>query len=119
MADFQMTSSVSTSNTPPVWDFLTVVDPITGLVTVPMLSGTQEVEQAAAVASFQNYGTIPQLSTVGVPWSSLLLGEVSFATVDSYIKQSLINAGALQFIPKYANVNGLLKVSIQNIEGSL
>ena len=95
-----------------MWDF-TIKSGICAI-----LSGVAEAVQQAGVASFLNYGGVPQLPNVGVPWTDLLTNQTSMPVVNSSILSNLATAGLSQFSPQYGNVGGKVSVNIQNQWGS-
>lgn len=68
---------------------------------VPILTGEQENIQIALLACFLEKGTIPQLPEMGVEWTKFLTGDVTFGELDMQIRDSLQNAGKMDFIPDY------------------
>jgi len=102
MTDFTMSSTDDVNE----WDFK-VVDGECAFVT-----GDNGDSQGAGIAVFQEFGTVPQLPTAGVPWTGLILGEKLFIEIDAYITSALRNAGLSQFRAKYATVNGKLDVTV-------
>src|SRR4249920_843861 len=97
--DAQFSSTVFVLGSYPTWDFV-VKDGI-----VPIIEGSPEEEQAAAIVSYVQTNTIPQLPTQGVPWSEFLTSQVDFSQLDNQIRNNLINAGLLDFNPDYDIVN--------------
>ena len=96
------------SSTPmsfPVWDF-EVIDGI-----CPFITGENADAQAAAIGSFLNKNSIPQLPGIGVPWTDFLVGNTEFAQVDTTIRYN-INTAGLPYKPVYSVVNGRLKVEV-------
>ena len=104
--DARMQSSQSLPNQYQTWDYY--VD--SGIV--PILEGSQEDSQAAAIAAFIQLGTIPQLPDTGVPWVEFFTGEIQFNQVDSSIKSALNKLGLISFYPQYDLVNGNLVAKV-------
>lgn len=68
---------------------------------VPILTGEQEDIQIALLSCFLEKGTIPQLPDMGVEWTKFLTKDLTFGELDMQIRDSLQNAGRLEFIPDY------------------
>lgn len=92
----------------PVWD-LRVKDGA-----VPIISGDEEYMQTATLAGFLEYGTIPQLPEVGVPWQEFLTKDITFGELDSYIRQSISAAGQDEYYPQYEidDAAGILTMTV-------
>lgn len=109
--DLKMQSEVISSSAFPIWD-LEVENGI-----VPIISGDEEEMQTATLSAFLQKGSIPQLENVGVPWTEFLTKQITFGDLDTYIRESLDNAGKSNFYPKYDISEDLLTMTVgKNME---
>jgi len=109
--DMALQSSTNVANQYQTWDYL-----VQGNI-VPVLNdsgqtGSIEDAQHAQMASFIQYGTVPQLPTFGVQWVEFFTGQVNFGAVDGQIKSNLMAIGLSNFRPVYDLVNDKLTVSV-------
>ena len=101
-----MQSSVSSASVYQTWDYY-VQDGI-----VPIITGDQENQQAAAMAAFIQIGTIPQLPEEGVDWTGYFTGDVPFNEIDNSIKNNLSKLGLVDYYPTYETVNDSLVAKV-------
>lgn len=104
--DAQMKTQEMTS-TFPVWD-VKLVDG-----EVPIIQGDTEDIQTALMATVLELGTIPNLPNAGVPWTDFLTGKIVFGELDSYIRESMNNAGMNRFVPDYQIIDDQLYVNVK------
>jgi hypothetical protein len=93
----------------PTFDFV-VKDGI-----VPIIEGQVEEEQAAALITYLQLNTIPQLPAQGSPWMQYLTGETDFSDLDNTIRNNLIAIGLVDFNPDYDIVNDRLTVKVRRV----
>jgi hypothetical protein len=85
----------------PVMD-LYVPHAVTGKHIIPIITGSEEDAQQAQVLCTQVIGTIPQLPTSGVDWSSFLFGRnPQLGALDASIRKNLSAGGHSNFTPDY------------------
>lgn len=92
------------TGTPPTMDFFVQPLPGGGDI-VPMISGAEEAQQEAYIATSIILNSIPQLVGVGVDHLGFLGGTLAFGALDAQIRQFLINCGRGDFYPDYNIVN--------------
>ena len=102
----------SESGTPPTWDFYVEPIPAGGDI-VPIIAGSQETAQEAAVAATLLLNGIPQLPGVGVDHLGFLAGTVLFGELDAQIRTAIANTGNSQYVPSYDIVNNGLTITVQ------
>ncbi len=88
------------------WDFV-VEDGI-----VPILTGDEEIQQAASITCFLQLGSVPQIPGTGIPWLEYTNGNAQFNEVDSAIRNNLISLGIDTYAPDYDIVNGKIVVKV-------
>lgn len=104
--DLKMNAEKITSIEDPVWD----VKVTNGIV--PIITDQEEEMQTAILAGFIEQNTIPQLPTAGVPWQDYLTGTITFGELDALVRESIQNAGASEFYPRYEITNDKLVMTI-------
>jgi hypothetical protein len=82
---------------------------------VPIIEGQVEEEQAAALITYLQLNTIPQLPAQGSPWMQYLTGETDFSDLDNTIRNNLIAIGLVDFNPDYDIVNDRLTVKVRRV----
>jgi hypothetical protein len=90
----------------PTWDLATVG----GIV--PIITGDAADEQGAAVTTFLQRGTIPQLPEAGIPWAEYMTGTATFAEVDNKIRADLQANGHDAFTIEYSIVNDAINAMV-------
>lgn len=93
--DLKMRAEKISDNKNPEWD----VKVINGIV--PIISGDEEKQQRAVIAGFLETGTVPQLENAGVPWQNFITGGLTFGELDALIRNSINNAGVIEYYPQY------------------
>ena len=101
-----MDSTTNTANTNKTWDYY-IKDGI-----VPILEGTPENDQKAAISGYLQRGSIPQLPESGIQWTEYFLGEIGFNDIDNQIKNALNSEGLTLYFPTYDLVNDQLITKI-------
>ena len=72
--------------------------------------------QRAVVATFLQRGTVPQAPAIGNQWAECLTGDVSPQTVNSQVRESIIElTGGLKYLPKYTMSDGKLLVEVKEV----
>lgn len=108
MADIKLQSEIQeTPGSFLTWDFF--VDPVTNIA--PFVEGALADSQEAALFTYIDKDSIPQLPGIGVPWTQTLTGQATFAEVDTTIRYNLNTAG-LPFEPKYDTIEGNLTCTV-------
>jgi hypothetical protein len=108
--DAMVTNTTSSPGAYPVWDFVVASGK------VPIITGTVEASQQAAVTAYTQLGLIPQLGSVGVDWLGLLTGNTTLNNVDISINDGLIANGKGAFSPSYSFKNGGISVNIKKAQ---
>lgn len=94
------------ANEYPTWDYFVSGD------IVPIIVGSEEEDQRAAVSGFLQKGSIPQLPDVGIAWVEYLLGEVPLTEIDTQIRDTLTRNGLSNFDVAYDIINDKMSVKI-------
>lgn len=102
-----MQSEITAPGGFPTWDLY-----VDGTI-VPFITGDAGDAQGAGVTAYLQLGTIPQLPTIGVPWTEFLTGEVGFGVVDASIRKTLVYAGITNYYPNYDIVNDNVIVKME------
>lgn len=102
--DLKMSAENVTAGKHPVWDVK--VDSVPkgdgkADFSVPIVYGETELSQRANLSGFLQTGSVPQLPDAGVPWQQYLTNKITFGELDAWIRQSLIQAGAVTYYPRY------------------
>lgn len=89
----------------PFWDFQVVGN------IVPIIHDQEEQSQQATVICYTQRNLIPQLPTVGINWTGLLLNSETLSAIDSQIVSSL-QQNALPYKAVYTQDGTKLKLNI-------
>lgn len=103
--DALLTNTQLVTSQYPFWDFQVVGG------SVPIISGTEERSQQAAVLAYTQKGLFPQLPNAGINWTALLLNSESLSNIDTQINQAL-NQAQLPYKPQYKQNKNVLNVNI-------
>ena len=103
--DALLTQTQNPVNSLPFWDFQVASN------IVPILSGTLEQAQQASVLAYTQLNAIPQLLNVGVNWVGLLMGNDTFANIDSQISTAM-HLASLPYKALYSQVNHKIVLNI-------
>jgi len=107
VADARMQSTVKSPSAYPTWDMYEVDGEC------PILTDSEENQQAPTIAAFIQKGTIPQLPSTGVPWTGFFMGQVSFGSLDMEIRDMLTKADCSGYEPSYEIVEDQLYTTIK------
>lgn len=95
----------------PVWDLYVDIT----LQSVPIIAGSEEADQQAAIAAYVFLGGIPQLPARGVDWLGFLGGAQDFGGLDAGIRDALARSGHADYMPEYDVVNDMLTVAPRKV----
>jgi len=84
--DALLTNTQFVNGAYPYWDFQ-----IVGGI-VPIISGSEEASQCAAVLAYTQFGLIPQLPSVGVNWTGMLTSVETLDSIDTQISTTINQA---------------------------
>lgn len=96
--DFAMTNIDTEKDTLALWDFK-VKDGILHTV-----DHDQATEQRSFIATYLQRGTVPQIPSAGNQWVELMTSQISPQTLNSQIRQSIIDyTGGISYLPQYSD----------------
>lgn len=108
--DFAMTNIDTEYDKLALWDFKVAKG---RLVTVDHNEAT---EQRAIMATYMQRGTVPQSPSSGNQWAELMTNQISPQTLNSQIRQSIIDmTGELSYLPRYKDVGDKVVVEVTKV----
>ncbi len=108
--DFAMTNIDTEEDTLALWDFKITK----GILQV--VDHNEAVEQRSFVSTYLQRGTVPQVPTAGNQWVELMTNQISPQTLNSQIRQSIIDyTGGLYYLPKYKDVDDKVVVEVTKV----
>ena len=108
--DFAMTNIDTEVDELALWDFKIV----NGFLQI--VDHNESIEQRSFIATYLQRGTVPQLPQAGNQWAELMTNQVSPQTLNSQIRQSIIDyTGGVYYLPKYTNKDDKVVVEVTKV----
>lgn len=106
--DFEMREGIDEETQDRQWDFMIKDGKL------ETVDHNYAERQKAIVASFIQYGTVPQMPTFGCQWAELLTGQTTPQALHAQIRNNIMAAvGGMKFVPKFSSNGKELVVEIK------